>query len=306
MPADTPPLDQAGFNLYASQQGRIIATSAALIALTTTFVSLRLLSRRLSRAGLWWDDAFAVIALFRRILYIFAGVITCCAVAVVIVSVFQCTPVHAFWDVDTPGHCINIDHFFLASGSINVLFDFIIFVLPIPLLWRLRTSFSQKVVLTAIFTLAGFVVVVSIIRVAVLSRIGKRDLTWNYVNAGIWAETEPAVAVICACLPSLRPLCPIVSRALGIDPICKLSISNPNSDSNKWLKVQAPNDNDDFNRLDYLDDLGRIYGHNVAVHGGREGKVVLDMEGVPKRGIKVETEVVLVSSERLDYRDRLF
>lgn len=53
MSLEAPPLGEPGFDLYANQQGRIIAASAALIVLTTAFVSLRLLSRRLSRAGFW-------------------------------------------------------------------------------------------------------------------------------------------------------------------------------------------------------------------------------------------------------------
>lgn len=46
-------------------------------------------------------------------------------------------------------------------------------------------------------------------------------------------------------------------------------------------------------------------GNDVAVIGGVEGKG-MEMGEVPARGIKVETEVVLISSERLDYKDRLF
>lgn len=53
MSANIPPTGEPGFDLEANQQGRIIASSVAFIVLTTAFVSLRLLSRRLSRAGLW-------------------------------------------------------------------------------------------------------------------------------------------------------------------------------------------------------------------------------------------------------------
>lgn len=53
MSEETVPLNKPGFDLYANQKGRIIAASAALIVLTTVFVLLRLLSRRLSRVGLW-------------------------------------------------------------------------------------------------------------------------------------------------------------------------------------------------------------------------------------------------------------
>ena len=42
-----------GFNLYADQGDKIIATMIALIVLASIFVLLRLTSRRLARAGFW-------------------------------------------------------------------------------------------------------------------------------------------------------------------------------------------------------------------------------------------------------------
>ena len=50
---ENPPLGKPGFDLHADQRGRIIGSCVAIIVLTITFVILRLLSRRLSRAGLW-------------------------------------------------------------------------------------------------------------------------------------------------------------------------------------------------------------------------------------------------------------
>ena len=88
-------------------------------------------------------------------------------------------PVHYAWDrVDesVKGLCFNVDDFFIGSGSANVLLNFVIFILvgskcfsprrktiltfwqPIPLLWRLRTTLKQQIVLTALFTLAGLYV----------------------------------------------------------------------------------------------------------------------------------------------------
>ncbi|KAI4187695.1 MAG: hypothetical protein L6R41_002641 [Letrouitia leprolyta] len=56
------PLDKPDFDLYADQTGRIIGSLSAILVITTLSVALRLLSRKLARAGFWWDDYFAVIA----------------------------------------------------------------------------------------------------------------------------------------------------------------------------------------------------------------------------------------------------
>lgn len=45
-----------GTDLSESQTPRIIAASITLISLSTTAVILRLIARKLSRAGFWWDD----------------------------------------------------------------------------------------------------------------------------------------------------------------------------------------------------------------------------------------------------------
>ncbi|KAI4197347.1 MAG: hypothetical protein LQ350_005968 [Teloschistes chrysophthalmus] len=259
---------------------------------------------------------------FRRILLILAGFVTCYVISVDFVCLFQCTPVRSFWDVGVPGHCINIDNFFIASGSMNVVLDFIIFAMPIPLLWRLRTSFNQKLVLTLIFTVAGFVVIVSIIRLIVLSRIGKTDLTWNYINSGIWTDIEPSVAVICACLPSLRPLVSILSRGWQRIPDLRTKLSNNTSSSSRLniskkrigrrsggqgiLRGSGREESSGmFSRLEEMEGGSGAMGMEVRVlGGGKEGDG--SEEVPPERGIQVKTEVVLVSTERVDYLDRLF
>ncbi|KAI4241099.1 MAG: hypothetical protein L6R40_004738 [Gallowayella cf. fulva] len=221
------------------------------------------------------------------------------------------TPVHSFWDLGVPGHCVNIDQFFIASGSVNVVLDFIIFILPIPLLWRLRTSLNQKLILTAIFTVAGFVVIVSIVRVVVLSRLTKTDITWNFINGGIWAETEPSVAVICACLPSLRPLFTVAASVRS--KLYSNSSSTNSQKSSKWLmwggsglgsKGFSSSGFESMNEGE--DEVNLPMGHNVDVYGGATTGDAAEGGELPERGIRVKTEVVLVSSARLDYRDRLF
>ena len=57
-------------------------------------------------------------------------------------------------------------------------------------------------------------------------------------------------------------------------------------------------------------------GHNIFVHGGRDKKPqnkdgIIEMGHIgddepPKGAIRVKTEILLSSSKRLDYNDRLF
>ena len=66
-------------------------------------------------------------------------------------QIFGCTPRAKYWDPDIPGHCINYTKAGLAYGSMNVVSDFIIFVLPLPIVWGLKLTRKEKFGVSLIF-----------------------------------------------------------------------------------------------------------------------------------------------------------
>ncbi len=69
----------------------------------------------------------------------------------IITLIFGCTPVSKYWKHDQPGHCINLvkaDH---AYGSMNVVSDVLLFLLPLPMIWQLRLTLREKLGLVLIF-----------------------------------------------------------------------------------------------------------------------------------------------------------
>ena len=203
--------------------------------------------------------------------------------------------------------------------------DRIIWIMPVPMLWRLRTSRTQKIVLTSIFVCGGFVCIVSIIRLVILSHLNLlHDPTWNYVDAALWSATEPSVAICCACLTTLRPLFHVLFTGKPADST-QYSISSSSSRA-LWRrsKLTEPG-HKSFNRLDDEAASDDEWRHRVFVQGGQtqEGNVELE-EGTggkgaggdrggrktaqmpPETGIHVRTEVVWSSTDRIDYQGRLF
>ena len=75
---------------------------------------------------------------------------------------------------------------------------------------RLQINFSQKIAVSAIFLLGLFGTICSCLRLYELLgffSVGlKRDPTWDTVGSGLWSTIETCVVVVCACLPSMRPL----------------------------------------------------------------------------------------------------
>ncbi|MCJ1286890.1 hypothetical protein MMC26_006236 [Xylographa opegraphella] len=142
---------------------------------------------------------------FKIALWVTAGIVTAWFVAIELSVLLECIPIHSLWDFG-PGHCINLKAFFLGSGIPNVILNAVILVLPLPMIWTLQIERSQKIALSSVFLLGGFIVIVSIVRVVILNGLEEVDITWEFVNAGLWTSVEPAIGVCSACLPIMRSL----------------------------------------------------------------------------------------------------
>ena len=66
-----------------------------------------------------------------------------------------CSPIAYNWDTTIPGgHCIDRDALFLAVGIIDVIGDFLLFLLPLPTVWKLQVPRASKLGLLVIFSIA--------------------------------------------------------------------------------------------------------------------------------------------------------
>lgn len=68
----------------------------------------------------------------------------------------MCVPIRRSWDPTIPGgKCGSIQGVILASAAINLVFNTIIVLLPLPLVWGLFITKQRKIALTMTFAL-GF------------------------------------------------------------------------------------------------------------------------------------------------------
>lgn len=256
-------------------------------------------------------------------LYIGYGVVGSYAIATLCSATFQCQPIHGFWDKSISSHCVSGDDILVVPGSINAVLDAFIIALPLPLLWRLRTTHRQKGILTGIFACGGFVCIISIIRLTVLSRLEAYDVTWNYVDAAIWSAAEPAMGVIAACIPSLRPLAAMIWRGTHRAPTMmskssKKAQATTSSASSRMIwpvrgNQEETNPAGGFTRLE--DPCSTVdkdrWGRDVNVQGGKNGgttggeEISLEEINGSNTGIRVRNEITIIS-EAWDYKDRLY
>lgn len=110
-------------------------------------IYLRIFTHKLHRAACWALAAVLIALWFASTLSVF----------------FMCTPIAYLWDRTIPGgHCFQINTYYRYISLPNIVTDLIIFVLPLPVVWKLHTSRNIKIGLTITFATASMSVFTSI------------------------------------------------------------------------------------------------------------------------------------------------
>ncbi|KFY03335.1 hypothetical protein O988_01566 [Pseudogymnoascus sp. VKM F-3808] len=191
---------------------------------------------------------------FRIICYVMLGIISSYMVATFFSSVFQCTPIPRAWDKTIHGTCISIPKNWYANAGFSIATDFIILVLPMPILYKSRLPSNQKVALMFVFALGAFVMITSIFRMQTLNFSStSSDPTYDVLSS-LWTIVEENVGIICACLPSCRPILSKIMPTIfpsnaGSGPYKSTSghprsntFKNANSVENSWTPSRGDED----------------------------------------------------------------
>ncbi|KAJ5836416.1 hypothetical protein N7447_002442 [Penicillium robsamsonii] len=125
----------------------------------------------------------------------------------VISAFLNCIPVTKFWDPSIEGFCLNKTNLWFSNASMHIATDIAILIIPIPALMAVDLPRRQKIALMIMFGLGGFVCITSIVRLISLKKIAdSSDPTFDNVGAASWSAIECNTGIICACLPTLKPL----------------------------------------------------------------------------------------------------
>lgn len=83
---------------------------------------------------------------------IVGGVIAAWWIALIIVQVFSCDPIHGYWDPSIPSDCVNAARYYTAIAIPNILTDVVLLALPIRMVWRLQLRLGPKIGLSIAFS----------------------------------------------------------------------------------------------------------------------------------------------------------
>ncbi|CAL3967733.1 unnamed protein product [Diplocarpon coronariae] len=156
--------------------------------------------------------------MLRRGSYGALAVVNSVGLVLTFLNALQCDPVRAGYGPlgGAERRCIPIVMLYLCSAPANIMTDLAILVLPIPVLTGIRLPPRQKAVLVFTFGLGVFVTIVDVIRIYYLQQAAAHrpdvrsgaalDLAWASCTALMWSAVEVNVGIICACIPTLRPL----------------------------------------------------------------------------------------------------
>lgn len=92
---------------------------------------------------------------FRKVLYAVGVVVLLWWTVCQFITIFQCRPIDDFWYRTTNGSCIDSRKYLIGQAVPNIVTDIIIFVLPLPSVWRLELPILQKALVTYCFTCGG-------------------------------------------------------------------------------------------------------------------------------------------------------
>jgi uncharacterized membrane protein YgcG len=146
---------------------------------------------------------------FVRIATVFVGLSW---VACMLGHLCQCRPFNHNWQIRPfPGEqCTTRNLNYWIIGILNIVTDFTIMVLPLPILAQSNLSRLRKLMLAGLLCSGIFIIICSTLR----TYYSLRDITLLETALG-WAGRETLVASIAVCAPAIKPLFNQVSWLRG-------------------------------------------------------------------------------------------
>ncbi|KAH7204936.1 hypothetical protein BKA60DRAFT_155712 [Fusarium oxysporum] len=175
-------------------------------AITGTFYGMSIMLTKLSILAFYLRFVIAS-AKLRGVIYVTIVLTILYSLIASFIWVYACQPLEKYWDLTiTDGSCIDFLKVTIFSGVMNTATDAIILLLPIAILRGLRLQKRQKLGVMVIMMTGGLVLGISVVRLkATVDSLSYQDLTWDSVPGTAWWTVEVHLALVCACLASLKP-----------------------------------------------------------------------------------------------------
>lgn len=219
------------------------------------------------------------------------GVIT------ILLSTLQCIPLESLWDpLVSPKMCLDSQKLIIASGVLNVISDFIIFLWPVMPLWQVQLPIGQRLHLIAVFAFGVFTCIGGILKLVWIHECYKTwDVTWVASKLTMAVCIEHNVGIMSGCLPCLRPLLTMIAPKYFSRSSTTGRSYPANSGGLSWQKSSMRTKNSHSVKLDssghseYAETYEFTNTHDKAGTSTwvARGNQSSQADGVPSTGIRV-------------------
>ncbi|KAL6714542.1 hypothetical protein ACLMJK_007967 [Lecanora helva] len=181
-----------------------------------------------------------------------------------IVKIWECNPRERIWNKSVEGTCVNVPALLDASGICNTLTDIIILLMPIHVVWNLKTTYWKKVGVVLVFSVGFIAPAFSLVGVIVrFKTTHSDDTTWNQPSILMWGVAEVSTGIICVCIPPLgilfrrhRPRPQHIKHSFLRDPTnstVSSHFANISSKGHHYSSRRGPASTDEVNLFEAMD-----------------------------------------------------
>ncbi|KAH7166602.1 hypothetical protein EDB81DRAFT_755226 [Dactylonectria macrodidyma] len=142
---------------------------------------------------------------YQLVLYASMVLVIAFGIATSVVPMLLCLPFKKFWKPDIPGHCIDINAFYMFSTTANIIFDIAIYVMPLQILWHLNLPKRQRIGLVLAFAL-GFLCKCFPPGISCAFVICAEFYLGTTVQSLNWSSVEIHVALVLSCTCTFKTL----------------------------------------------------------------------------------------------------
>ncbi|KAI1381066.1 hypothetical protein F4677DRAFT_440283 [Hypoxylon crocopeplum] len=166
-------------------------------------------------AAAWSKTSFAMtltriagprLTIVLRVIMISMNGMTCVSV---VLRWLQCQPTRRIWDGEAGGTCWNrelILGFTILAAAYSAFLDFVLAVLPWPIIIKLQIRTSEKIGISVAMSMGVCAGVTAIVKCTKFRVLESDEFADNVFDLSIWSAAEIATTVMAASIPVLRAL----------------------------------------------------------------------------------------------------
>lgn len=198
---DQPVLNEPGFIVYEKTKFAVNILSVVGLGLVKASILM------------FYKSIFGNVRAFRIAVWCMMGLVVAWTITYTLTNLLTCIPVTPFIEPFYGNVCMTyvIDMWLSVVGT-DLVTDVGILAMPIPMVLRLQMPWRDRLAVLGMFMTGATVCAISATRIATLVQISVEflehynDLTYYTSPVFYWTNIELAVAVVAACLPTLRPI----------------------------------------------------------------------------------------------------